>query len=444
MLRASPFPEPRRKPRDRPEPGPWLAMFAAALVLRLAVTFLLPAPPMSVPAPADRIAASLAAGRGYALESGPTALAPPVTPWLTSLVLRGGTRGTSNAAGLLACLIGSFVPLLVAALGAMLFGAGIGRIAGWIAAASPLLLGFARAAPAEVVSGVLVLTALLLSAAWIRTPRPGRALGVGLAWGAAALSQEFVLPLVLLIAVWAWVPLGLTVLPRDRVRQLALVLTGLAIVIGPWALRNAAALRAFVPVSTGAGLEWLGANNDRVWSDPELRGGAIEAARVVPPLPANLGEAARDRLAARRALEFANARTGEWPAVALARLRRLWSPLDRGDDGDPLRRAGPLFPGVPRALDPLLISSLLLLPLATWGAVRTLAGERRWYQSLALLPLLHGAIVAVGVYGAQRRRVPLEPLLALLAAAGLEHLRRRTRSRAHGLTLVRSEDRIER
>lgn len=437
MLRAPEFSEPRRKPRRQSRPGPWLLLFSAALAVRVAFVFLGPAA-SAAPPPTDRIAASLAADRGFALDARPTALVPPVTPWLASLGMR-ALNGAPYATRLLASVIGALVPLLVAGLGAMMFGAGIGRLAGWVTAASPLLIGFTGVAPIETIAGVLLLAALLLSAAWIRTPRPGRALGVGLAWGVASLAQEFVLPLVLLVAAWAWVPLGLTVLPRDRVRQLVLVVLGLAVVIGPWTLRNATQMRAFVPISTGAGLDLIGADNARAWSDPALRGGAIEASAVTPPLPTDLAEPARDAVAKRLALDFATARGSEWPAVALARLAHLLQPIDRGDAADPARPPGPLFPGVPRVLDPLLLSSLLLLPLAFWGAARALAGERRWYQSLALLPLLHVAIVAVGVYGAQRRRVPIEPLVALLAAAGFEHLRRRVRGRAHGLHVIRSD-----
>jgi len=55
-----------------------------------------------------------------------------------------------------------------------------------------------------------------------------------------------------LAAAWAWVPLGFALPARGRMRQIAVLLLGLALKVGPWTLRNAFVLHAFVPVATGA------------------------------------------------------------------------------------------------------------------------------------------------------------------------------------------------
>ena len=64
-----------------------------------------------------------------------------------------------------------------------------------------------------------LLAALLASVAWLKQPRSGRALGVGILWGIACLTRPTALLLPLLVAAWAWLPLGLTTAPRDLGRN---------------------------------------------------------------------------------------------------------------------------------------------------------------------------------------------------------------------------------
>src|SRR5262249_37636558 len=183
--------------------------------------------------------------------------------------------------------------------------------------------------------------ALTASAAWVKSPRPGRALGVGLTWGAAALARPAALLLPAVVAAWAWVPLGLTLPTRERTRHMALLLGGLLLAIGPWTVRNALVLRAFVPVTTGGGRALLDGNNERVWSDPELRGGEVESRGLEPYASQmrGLAEPAADAVAWRSAWNFLAAHVREWPAMAAAKLARFWR-MTPGADGT-LRRWRP-------------------------------------------------------------------------------------------------------
>ena len=102
----------------------------------------------------------------------------------------------------------------------------------------------------------------------MKTPRPARALGVGLLWGIASLTWPVALLLPALIVAWAWVPLGLTVPVRERLRHVILLLVGIALAVGPWTIRNALALHAFVPITTGGGRALLDASNLLAWGAP--------------------------------------------------------------------------------------------------------------------------------------------------------------------------------
>jgi hypothetical protein len=142
-----------------------------------------------------------------------------------------------------------------------------------------------------------------------------------------------------------------------------------------------------------------------------------------------------DAAAGARARRFLAARVGDWPVLAAAKAARLWWPTsERAAAGSPV--AGPTLAARLGGLDLLGVWSVLSFPLALWGIGRILTSPRRWYQSLALMVLLHATVVATVFYGALRMRLPIEPLIALYAAAGFEAARRRVRSRLLGLRVV--------
>ena len=85
----------------------------------------------------------------------------------------------------------------------------------------------------EIIFGACLVAALGAVASWMKTPRPARALGVGLALGLATLAQTSAALLPAAVAAWAWIPLGLTVAARDRGRQMLLLAFGLLTVLSP-------------------------------------------------------------------------------------------------------------------------------------------------------------------------------------------------------------------
>ena len=443
MFAPSDFTAPPARDR-RQSIAPALLLFAVAFAIRALYAWIASGPgatPSSDAAEYDEVAWNLARGAGFSFGTGaavhPTAFVPPLVPWITSLLYR-GVGHQYFAALLLQCAIGALTPLLIQSLGAAMFSGGAGRTAGWLAAFDPLLVFFSGYLLTETTFCVTLLTALIASAEWVKTPRPGRALGVGLLFGLAALTRPPALLLPVVIVGWALVPLGLTVQPRDRVRQVAMVALGLLLVVGPWTLRNAAVSHAFVPITTGAGRALLDSNNEEVWNDPARRGGASNASSLEPYASELRGrsESEVDRLARRRAFEFLGAHVRDWPAMALAKVARLWRLNAEGGGTGSWQREGSPLGRLLRHFDPLLIWSLIMLPFALWGLIRSLQGARRWFQALPALVVLYFSLGAVVFWGALRMRVPIEPLVALLAAVGAEDARRRWRARGRGLRVI--------
>lgn len=438
---------------DAPLPRPaarvwsfsWLPPFALALALRVALAWVTVGPrgtPYSDPADYDTVAWNLARGVGFALQGAngpyPTAFVPPLLPWLTSLLYH-VTGHWYFAAVLLQCVFGSLLPLALGAYGRAMFGGGVGRLACWLAVAHPLLVFFSSFLLTETLFTLLLVLALALSAEWVKTPRRGRAFGAGIVWGLASLTRPTALPIAGWVALWAWIPLGLTVVPRERLRQALLLFLGLGLTVLPWTLRNAAALHAFVPVTTGAGGALYVGNNESVWSQPELRGGGGGGAawdQLARGEFRGASETEVDRRARARAIAFLQTHVAEWPAMAAAKLARFWRlTAEGGGTGSWQSGTSPLA-RLLQHVDPFLVWSLVMLPFAIWGALQSLRGARRWFQSLSLWVIAYFTLIAVVFFGSLRMRMPIEPLVVLLAAAGFEDARRRLRSRQRGLKVI--------
>ncbi len=445
LSRSPELPRPHRARANVAIPWEALAMFAVALALRAAYTTLAQGPhavPTHDEVDYDALAWNLAQGLGYKLPGASglyaTAFRPPVLAFVTSLLYR--VSGHSYfAALLLQCVFGALIPLALAAFARATWGSTVARWAGWIAAVNPLLVFFSGYLLTETLFALVMLLALGATVDWIKTPRPGRALGTGLLWGLAILTRPNALMMPLLIAIWAWFPLGLTIASRDRLRQLAMLALGVVLAVGPWTLRNARELHAFVPVTTGGGKALLDANNPLVWDDPGHRGGALSVYAIEPWASRykGLDEVRADRLSGEMARDFVRSRRPQWPQMALAKLARFWRLRSEGGSltGRWGGTGGPIG-ALLAVLDPLLVWSLLALPLALAGIVATLASAKRLFLSLPLLTIAAFTASAVVYWGALRMRVPIEPLVALFTAVGIDALVTRWRFRRRGLAVV--------
>lgn len=430
-------------------PRPWaergLLLFAVALALRVAYAWAAIGPhaqPYSDALEFDTVAWNLARGFGFALDAGgahyPSATSPPLLPWITSLLYH-AIGHHYFAAVMLQCVIGAIAPLLLAAVGTAMFGSAVGRLAAWLVAIHPLLIFISGYLLTETLFITLLLLALVLSVDWVKTPRPARAVGAGIAWGLCNLARPTAMLLPLALFAWGWVPLGLSLAPRERMRQMVMLLLGMALVIGPWTVRNAIVLHAFVPVAARSGGALLAGNNAVVWNDPQKRGGATNDLWVPEILGEyrHLTEPQLQALAHARAFAFLREHVADWPAMALAKLRRFWRlSAEGGGTGTWQRPGSPLQPLLAR-FDPLLVWSAVILPFALWGLGYALGGPRRWFQSLGLWVVVYFMLLTVVFFGSLRMRLPIEPLVVLFAAAGFDDARRRLRTRARGMAVIR-------
>lgn len=383
-------------------PGAWVVPLAlAAVAVAVRFTLVLAAPDALPPATGDLldryqpIAASLAAGEGFAQDGAPTAEAPPLYPLLLAAI-GATTRADLTAVRLLLSVGDGLLVALVVLLGRRLAGPGAAALAGLATALSPYFLYSTSVGGNDGLFALLNTAFLLALAAAVERPAIRRFAAAGALLGIATLCRapSLFLPL-------AIVPAAVLALPRPRRRVLPCVvafLAAFAAVLAPWTIRNAVRFHALVPVQTLGGLHlWLASGA------PATNLRRLEA-----------GPVGTDSELYGRAFENIASRPGRYLSHTLRRAGRLWYATHSG-----------LHEGA------LLRANLVLLGLAGLGVA--LLRDR----ALALAPPLAFVVYYVALHSLTiallRYMLPVIPLLTILAAVPVVRLREGL-LRAHGGT----------
>jgi hypothetical protein len=177
-------------------------------------------------------------------------------------------------------------------------------------------------------------------------------------------------------------------------------------VVAPWAARNLIVYKAIIPVETTGGYNfWLGAMGGR-------NAGQIEATlREIP----NQGE--RQSVAWARGWAIVRGDPAGYAAKAAKEAGDLWrinfGAFERLLGGYGLGKVPPLWLALSFVLDDLLY--LIALPLSVLGWCQGLRREDRWLFGLWIA---YNCGTAAIFFAISRFRLPLMPLILLLAARG--------------------------
>lgn len=375
-----------------------------------------------------QVAAHLASGQGHlyvgGLEGEARAWRPPAHPFTLSLVLDPERARRADAASdpaqLLALvrfevLVGTLLVAATGLLGAALFDARTGLLAGAIAAVHPALVAQSHMLWSEGLFSLLVTLSLAAAVRAGSRPRLTWVLLAGIGFGLGALTRELSLAVAAACAAW-W----LSVAPREArgtaVASGALALGLALLVVLPWTLRNASVLGRVVPVST---VGWFALAEGNALEHPDwMRPEGPEQRRFHARYFTLRDEALRLDYARGFALERIRAEQPGWVLrKAVRNLALMLSPdevlrtkLRRGAYGD---------------LAPVEVRSLLAATIPFWMALYCAAvvgiaaardgGRRR----LAVLVLAVVAAVHVAANATPRFRLPWLPLLAAYASHAL-------------------------
>ncbi len=375
--------------------GPGAGILVLALAVRLAYLAAdIQVPPQDTP-DYDEIAVNLLAGEGFVARANWHGYAlrswrAPFYPFFLAAVY--GVWGYSHAAvQWVQVLIGAFTAVLMYRL-ARLTVPRAAVLTGILVA----LYGPLAASAAEVMTevwytfwsmgSVLLLwpAATCAASGESRQPhtQPWRLIVGGIFLGLSALTRPVGLLLWPALVVSAWSNAG----TRGLVRA-AVVFAALACVLAPWSMRNYRVHRSFVPVATHGGFIVARSNADApAWR--QERGWGIEPS-VFVETPC---EVERDRLWLRQGMGWIRANPGAYLRLVTERFVRLWYFF---------RPAYNFW-------------FMLMMPFAVAGLWRH--GRKPEFRLIVSFVGFSVLVFSFVLYGSTRFRLPLEPLLLLLAA----------------------------
>jgi 4-amino-4-deoxy-L-arabinose transferase-like glycosyltransferase len=312
-------------------------------------------------------------------------------------------------------VIGALTILLVFMLARRVFDVRTGLIAAALVAFYPNLITITATLQLETFFIALSLLAVLVlvPAAAGDDTRVVRLVAGGALTGAVALVRPTIALLIVAFLVTRWIARTPW---RKLVRDFALVAISMIAIIVPWTIRNAVALHAFVPVSTGIGPALCMSRNQ------EATGGldtAILVRQCSPPdqkIAPGTGDTETNSYATRHAVHWVVAHPLEevkfwWWRMDLA-YRHDTSGLDQYE-GLMGHRARRLADAVSDDV------SFVVLGLALIGAAIVVTGRRPARGLFLVATTLAFAIVPAILFGDPRYRVPAEPFFAILAAVPL-------------------------
>ncbi len=377
------------------------------------------------------VARSIALGHGFsspfAPATGPTALVPPLFPYLLAGVFRVFGLYTAGAAFAILAINSVFssltcVPVYLSARYAA--GERVARAAAWGWAVYPYAIYFSAARVWD-----YALTALLFAmcfyvgqrlhhrggvAAWV---------GFGALYGVAMLANPSILPLFVIFlglaafrrreAAGRWRRQGGVAMPAAAMLGGGAMLAAV-VMLAPWTIRTYRAMGVVRPVRDNFWMEcWAGNNGDLFesnakWAHPASS--AVEMRRFEA-----LGETAYLSEKQALAVEFIGRHPGFFVRASVRRAGAFWTGFWSFDpaylEQEPLQNADIFF-----------CSTMTLLMLA--GAFGLWRENRRralpYVILIALFPLTYYVTHASPDY-----REPIEPEIVVLAAVGVESLRRR-------------------
>ncbi|MET0143690.1 MAG: glycosyltransferase family 39 protein [Ilumatobacteraceae bacterium] len=314
-------------------------------------------------------------------------------------------------------LLGIATVAVIGLVGRRLAGPRVGLVAAGIAVVYPNLWISDSLVMSESLALLLVSLALLLALDFDRHPGPGRAIALGALVGLGALTRSEIVVFAVGFAALAWWRTAGR--PRPQRALLAiLVLGATAVTLLPWTIYNVARFDRTVLLSTNDGTTLLGANCDSTYY-VDIGGWDISC---LAPVPTDDTVDASVRSLARRdiAVDYIGDHLGRLPIVVAARVGRFADvyalrslvALDTGEE----KAAWAVWAGI------AMWWVLAVAAVLGWAALRR-PGEgspdraaARWWL---VVPVAGVLLTTVLFYGAHRIRAPAEPVVVVLAAAGV-------------------------
>ena len=347
-----------------------------------------------------------------------TAVHPPLYTVFLAIPAKFGLS-TPQEQRIFTALLGTGTVLLIGLLGRKLAGDRAGLIAALVAAVYPALWVNDAMLGLETLYGFLVILALFAFYRLWRNPTLGNAALLALCLSLATLTRSegamlfvfFALPTLILV-------------PRATVRRkfelFGVVVAVALIVLGPWAVRNLTTFEK--PALLGSGFGWvlLYGSCDEAFYGPKV--GYWSDACSLKDYPPDTDETVLDEMARKQAFDYLGDHKGRIPVVVAARVGRIWDvyhPFQNVELNDKGERRGH------DASWAVLIGYWLVMPFAIFGLV---VMRRRRIPIFPYFAIALSVTITVALsFGITRYRAPVDTVLPILAAVGIDSIWRHHR-----------------
>ena len=356
------------------------------------------------------IARSLAEGHGFSSPffsfSGPTAMMPPLYPWLIAGVFRiFGVYSTASAFTMLALnsLFSSLICITLFFIAKHSFGRRVACICAWAWALHPFAIYFsANRVWDYALTGLLLSVCVCVAQRLGARHRWGAWFGFGLLYGLAALSNPATLTTFPVLLLWALYSSG-RAHGFQRAQRALITCAGILVIMLPWSLRCERTMHVVCPVRDNFWLEfWAGNTGDTsdpmpAWTHPASNPAEMEK---------YLAEGEVQYIARKRAMAMETLRNhpGTFVERSLRRAVYFWTGFWSLSPG--YRHREPFeIPNV------FFCTALTLLMLA--GLFRLLRSDRAMALPYAGLVLIFPMIYYV-THPLMDYRQPIEPEIVIL------------------------------
>ena len=372
------------------------------------------------------VSQTVASGRGF-LDPGkyfgehvsvPTAFRPPLYPVFLAVVTRlfDTSAHTLQIAG---CLGGVLTIAMIGYLGRRVGGPAVGLVAAALASVYPIFLAVDASLMSETLYVPLVTGAVLSVYRAIERPSIPRWLLVGALTGACVLTRGdgLVLLVVLVVpAVWLAAPV-----PWDRRALLAAAsIAACGLVLVPWTARNERRLGVGTVATLQSGTALAGSNCAATYYGERV--GSWSYACTERPDQAHLSEARFNSELRRDGRRYLLDHAERLLVVVPVRILRQWGLFD------PVEQAR-IDAIESRNMSWQIFSWIAYLPVAALAVYGFVLLRARRVLVLPMLAVVAAVTISAAVvYGGQRFRSSVEPILVVAAAVAVVHLAGRLRA----------------
>ncbi len=294
-------------------------------LLRGVTTFSSPGKWDALPGPSPPATDSV---RPTDLDTGPSAWAPPVYPYILAGVFKlFGVYSETSAWVILAfnSIFGALTCVPLYFIAHEMYGAGVARASAWTWVLFPYAIYWPVRVVWETSLSTFLLTLALLLTLRMAQREPGNWswIGFGALWGLIMLINTALVSVLPVMLLWLWYHSRHT-RPRKTLAGAAWCALAIVVVISPWLIRNYATFGEFVFIRDNLALEMHMANNGRsngLWTRSEHPGNDPEAMREFQ----KMGELPFMKAKQREVRQFIRQHPGEFLAFTLERAVYYWA-----------------------------------------------------------------------------------------------------------------------